>query len=126
MAVLVIYARIARRQHRNNFGLGDVIEVLPNGQHPGVKSATSPRHAFVQVPRGVAYWRYLTEEKWDEALGADGAMDRVSIRNKRRYRTTILSTSEQFKQDALSYPTRPSVTVAALEATIIEKSAPGP
>ena len=129
MACLVFYNRGHRQNNRGNYGRGDCVEVLANNQAPGSKAnLPSSNLSFVQTAGDVASWEYMKEEKWDTETDPDTSeVHRVELRNKRLRRTTLFNTQPQAWLDlANQYQTRPFMTRVNIEATIVEKTGPGP
>lgn len=115
MATLVIRATVSRVPGSpDNYDLGDIISILPDGQHPGVKAAADERFAFISVPGEVEDWDDLLEEH----IGPDG-----EPLARRRHMTTALG-NDVNAQQALAWGSHPSLGTFAMAASCVDKGAP--
>ena len=122
MAVLVLYAQPSRRPgDPRNYDEGDVVDVLEDGQHPGWKTVSSGKFAFVKVPGTRDEWLHLKEEFHIWEFDPDGIPNNVEMVFRRKKKLTVLEDAAT-KADAVVWAKTPTMTKAVVDAATADKS----
>lgn len=124
MAVLIIYAQPSKIPgNAKCYDEGDVVDVLEDGQGPGLKIEIDPRFAFIKVPGTRDEWTHLKEEYHLQALDADGFLNNVEMLARRKKMVKTLEDAPT-KSDALDWAKTPVKTKSEVDADTVDKSKP--
>lgn len=120
MAVWIVYLMGAPVKGPGNYHYGDVVDILPNGVHPGLKAASIDKFGYVTAPGTVAFWKkqgLLEPNMVSVGFDPDG-VEEFEMRGRRKFRTNHFDSKPVLRNKAKDWATHPKFTKATLLASI--------